>query len=366
MVTTTASSIDEAKRDAFAERVFKDALGFADTLAVYIGDRLGLYDALRQGDAITSVELARRTSLDERYIREWLEHQAATGIIDLVADSREPSWRYYAISPEHAEVLTDRESVNWLAPLVREMAGTTSVLPRLVDAFRTGDGIPYADYGLDVIEGQADINRATFLQLLGNEWLPAVPDVDAVLRNPGARIADIGCGAGWSAIAIARAYPHVRIDGFDLDEASIALARRNIEEAGVSDRVQVHLRDAAAPELRGQYDLVLAFECVHDLSRPVDVLRAMRELTNERGAVIVMDERTGEQFTAPADDLDRLFYGWSLLLCLPSGLADQPSAATGTVMRPAMLDCYAEDAGFSRMEILPIEHAAFRFYRLWK
>jgi 2-polyprenyl-3-methyl-5-hydroxy-6-metoxy-1,4-benzoquinol methylase len=177
-------------------------------------------------------------------------------------------------------------------------------------------------------------------------------------------VADIACGAGWSSIAIALAYPAAEVDGFDLDALSIELARRNAAAAGVADRVRFHLRDAADADLAGGYDLVLICEALHDLSRPVEALRTMRRLANETGAVLVVDERVAETFTAPGDDLERLFYGFSVLCCLPAGMAEQPSAATGTVLRPTTLRRYAREAGFRDAEVLPIEHDLFRLYRL--
>jgi 2-polyprenyl-3-methyl-5-hydroxy-6-metoxy-1,4-benzoquinol methylase len=204
-----------------------------------------------------------------------------------------------------------------------------------------------------------------FVNLLGSEWLPSVPDVHERLQaDPPARVADVGCGTGWSSISIAQAYPNVRVDGYDLDEPSIELARRNAEEAGVADKVDFHVRDASDPTLEGRYDLATAFECVHDMGRPVEALGAMRRMVGEEGAVIVADERVPDSFRAPGDDTDRLMYGWSVLFCLPTGLADEPSVGTGTVMRQRTLRRYAEEAGYRGMEVLPIENNLWRFYRL--
>ena len=151
-------------------------------------------------------------------------------------------------------------------------------LPALVEAFRTGGGVPGC-VGYLGRDAQGDANRPLFVNLLGQEWLPAIGDVHARLQaDPPARVADIGCGAGWSSIAIARAYPNVAVDGFDLDEASIALARANVAATEVADRVSIHLRDATDPELAGSYDLVTVFEAIHDMPQPVDVLRSMRGL----------------------------------------------------------------------------------------
>ena len=199
------------------------------------------------------------------------------------------------------EVLVDQESLNYLAPLARLVAGAVHPLAALLDAYRTGRGVPYADYGVDLREGQAGINRAMFLKQLGSEWLPALPDVHArLLADPPARIADLGCGAGWSSIGIARSYPKALVDGFDLDDASIDLARDNARAAGLADRVTFHVRDAGDPELAGRYDLVAAFECLHDMAQPVGALKAMRQLAGERGAVLVVDERVGEPSPPPA------------------------------------------------------------------
>jgi 2-polyprenyl-3-methyl-5-hydroxy-6-metoxy-1,4-benzoquinol methylase len=192
-------------------------------------------------------------------------------------------------------------------------------------------------------------------------------DIDARLRSvTGARVADVGCGTGWSTIAIAPGYPSALVDGLDVDPGSIDQANEML--AGLGDdlaaRVTFAARDAADPALAGRYDLVTIFEALHDMAQPVPVLRAVRELLAPGGAVLVADERVAERFTAPGDATERLMYGYSLVLCLANGLADQPSVATGTVLRPAALEAMAKDAGFARMSILPVEHDTFRFYRL--
>jgi hypothetical protein len=146
---------------------------------------------------------------------------------------------------------------------------------------------------------------------------------------------------------------------------SVDLAKKNVADAGVGDRVTVHLRDAGDAEFANKYDLAFAFECIHDMSRPVDVLRAMRNTLAEDGTAIIADERTMDRFQVTDDPMERIFYVFSTLCCLPAGMADKPTAATGAVMRPSQLEAYTNEAGFSRMEILPIEHGQFRFYRLY-
>jgi 2-polyprenyl-3-methyl-5-hydroxy-6-metoxy-1,4-benzoquinol methylase len=354
------------KRDAFVERLLQSTRGTFEMFSVYLGVRLGFYETLAAaGGGLTSPELAARTGTAERYVREWLEQQAVAGILDVDDETAEARTRRFSLPAAYREVLVDQDSLNYLAPLARLVAGAVRPLASVVDAYRTGSGVPYADYGADLREGQAGINRAMFLQQLGSEWLPAMPDVHARLQAaPQARIADLGCGAGWSCIGMAASYPNVLVDGFDLDEASIALARANAAAAGLADRVTFHVRDAGDPELAGRYDLVTAFECVHDMAQPVRALRAMRGLAGADGAVLVADERVGEVFSVSGNDVDWMMYGWSILHCLPVGKAEAPSAETGTVLRPETLRRYASEAGFRGVEIVPVDNLFFRFYRL--
>jgi SAM-dependent methyltransferase len=200
-------------------------------------------------------------------------------------------------------------------------------------------------------------------QLAG--WLAAVPEVDARLRaQPPARVADIACGTAWSSIAIARAYPEATVDGFDLDAASIATARENVAAAGLADRVHPAVRDAADPELSGRYDLVTIFEALHDMDYPVQALETAKRLLADGGSVVIGDERVAERFSAPGDELERFNYGWSVLHCLAVGMTHADSAGTGTVIRPDTVRAYATKAGFGDVEVLPIEHDFWRFYRL--
>jgi 2-polyprenyl-3-methyl-5-hydroxy-6-metoxy-1,4-benzoquinol methylase len=347
------------------ERIFGSSIGFMEILSIYVGDRLGFYRALVDDGGATASQLADATGANERYAREWLEQQAVAGILEVEDADAQPEERRYRLPEGHDEVLLERDSLYYAAPLAQQMVSITRPLPAVLEAFRTGGGVPYPDYGEDMREGIAHANRPMFVNLMGTEWLPAVSDVHERLQaDPPARVADIGCGTGWSSISIARAYPKVRVDGFDLDEDSIAEAKANAEAEGLTDQVRFQVRDAADPELSGRYDVAIAVECIHDMSRPVEALRAMRSMASQDGAVLVVDERVGEDFTAPSDEIERLMYGFSVLHCLPVGMAEQPSAGTGTVMRPATLRRYAREAGFSDVEVLPIENDLWRFYRL--
>jgi hypothetical protein len=351
--------------EAFVGRLFEGALGTVDLLTVYIGDRLGLYKGLTDGGPATPSELAARCSINERYAREWLEQQAVGGILTVDDASAPEDARRYALPEGHALALTDPDSPFSMAPLARAFVGCALVLPKILDAFRTGGGVPWSDFGTDGIEAQGDFNRPWLLSSFGTEYLPLIGDVHERLQaDPPAHVADFACGVGWASIAIASAYPKPIVHGFDLDESSIEIASKNAADRGLSDRVTFEVRDIAESSLEGGYDLVVVIEAIHDLSRPVEALSSIHKVLAPGGCAIVADEKTGDIFAAPGDDLERLFYGFSVLCCLPAGMSEQPSAGTGTVMRADTMRSYATEAGFSDVEVLDIPHDLLRFYRL--
>jgi 2-polyprenyl-3-methyl-5-hydroxy-6-metoxy-1,4-benzoquinol methylase len=343
--------------DEFAERLFQSSLGFVEVLATYMGDRMGWYRALATLGPATPEELVASAGGSARYAREWLEQQAVAGVLAVEPDGR------FRLPEGPAEVLTNEKSLAYLAPLARMFAAAGAQLPSLLDAYRSDGGVSWTDFGVDMRESQADMNRPWF-ELKLPEVLTALPDVDAVLRRPGALIADIGCGAGWSTIALGRTYPGATVEGWDVDPPSIDLARANGLTAGLEDRAVFSANDAS--HLGDQmYDAIFAFECIHDMAQPVETLKQMRRAIRPDGVVIVMDEAVADEFAPDGDDLERLMYGFSLFICLPDGMSSRPTAATGTVMRHETLRRYAREAGFSDVEVLPTgEFGFWRFYRL--
>ncbi len=353
---------DLDRTDALAERLRADSQGALELFAVYLGKRLGLYRALAEAGPVTSTELAERTGIAERYAREWLEHHAAGDLLEVDDPAAEPLARRYRMPPEHVPVLADEDDLRYGAYRGIDMARAARSLPDLVDAYRAGGAPPPIPWEP---EGRAESNRTVYLNLLGTEWLPSIADVDSRLRaHPPARVADVGCGVGWSSIAIAQAYPDVLVHGFDLDEDAIEAARRYAAREGLSKRVTFSVSDASDQGLAGRFDLVTLLECLHDMSRPVEALRVAREMLADGGTVLVADEPVEESFTAAAPDSDRYAYGWSLVACLPSAMGDPETAATGTVLRPDTVRRYASEAGFQSVEIVPIETDYWRFYRL--
>lgn len=359
------SGNETRRRDEFAGRLFQSAINAGEIMSVYLGCVLGFYKILGAGNGLSPKQLASKAGTDERYTREWLEQQAVAGILEVDNMKANENERKYSMPAGHAEVLLDEDSVNYMAALPQTVVSILGPLDKVIRAFKTGKGVPYRIYGESAVEGQADMNRSMYLNLLGPDWMPKIPDVHKrLLSDPPARVADMGCGAGWSCIALAKAYPKVFVNGFDLDGDSIALAKENAKKEGLEDRVKFYRRNASDPKLSGQYDLVTAFETIHDMAQPVEALRNMRKMLVKGGSVIVMDEKVQETFTAPGDEIERFMYVASIFFCLPTSRETTPSAATGTAMRPATLKKYAESAGLRGFRILPIDHMFWRFYQL--
>jgi SAM-dependent methyltransferase len=295
-----------------------------------------------------------------RYARVWLEQQAVAGILAVDGEGEAAVFRLPAAQ---AEVLTDPASLGYSAPLSRLFVSAALQMPSLVGAYRSGGGVPWARFGADAREGQGDVNRPWFEQALADA-LAAVPAVHDVLSRADAGIADVACGHGWSTIALARAYPDAIVDGFDLDEPAIEAAREHA--AGIENVTFSELRgEQLAEQGEERYDAAFIFEALHDMPRPVEVLAAVRRAVHPDGEVVIMDEAVAPAFTPDGDDVERVMYGYSILVCLPDSLSTPGSVGTGTVMRQSTLERYAKDAGFSGIEELPIEgFASFRFTRL--
>ena len=355
----------DADPAVFADRIMAATLGGMDLVAIHLGRTLGWYQALVDDGPLTSVALAARTGTQERYAREWLEQQAVGGWLLVEDEAPDATQRRYRVAPGAVPVLTDPDSPLFVAPVAGFVIAACRRIDDLAAASRTGGGVSWSQLGDDARTAQAALNRPMFLDELPHQIVPTIPELHTRLAD-GARVADIGTGEGWSSIGLAAAFPTSTFEGFDVDEPSVAAASRHAADRGLDGRVSFSAVDAARlrESRAGVFDVVMAYECVHDLPDPVGVLAAMRAIARDDGYVLVMDERTAETFAAPADPVERLLYGYSIVCCLPDGLSTPGGVGTGTVMRPSVLAGYAASAGFSRVEVLPVDHEVFRFYRL--
>jgi 2-polyprenyl-3-methyl-5-hydroxy-6-metoxy-1,4-benzoquinol methylase len=353
---------DQTKVEEFAGELFMACLATMELANVELGVRLGLYEALAGAGPVTAARLAESAGIAERYAREWLEQQAVAGVVEVEDPAAPTAERRFTLPNAHAHVLIDDDSEACMKPCAAVVPWLAKALDVMAEEFRRGAG---AAFGLfDLHDVQAAFTRPVFVNHLTQTWLPALPDAQAKLTGGDrVRIAEIGCGEGLAAITIARAYSNAEIDGYDLDEASIAVATKAAADAGIADRVRFHLQDAADASVEGDYDLVMAIEMLHDVPDPVGILRTMKRLAGDNGAVLVVDERTEDAFTVPTTEMERLFYAFSTLHCLAVSLQGG-GVGTGTVIRADTVRRYAIEAGFSGVDVLDVDHPQFRLYRL--
>ncbi len=283
------------------------------------------------------------------------------GVVTVDDTTKAPEDRRFELPNAHAHVLLDDDSEACMKPCAAVVPWVAKAIDIMVKEFRDGTG---AAFGLfDLHDLQAAFTRPVFINHLTQNWLPALTDLQAKLdAGEPVRIAEVGSGEGLAAITIARRYPNAEVDGFDLDEASVEVAQRSAAAAGVGDRVRFEVRDAADPAIEGDYDLVMAIEMLHDVPDPVGILRTMRMLAGDDGAVLVVDERTEDSFTVPTNDMERFLYSFSTLHCLAVSMQDG-GAGTGTVIRRKTVERYATEAGFTTIEALDVDHPQFILYR---
>jgi 2-polyprenyl-3-methyl-5-hydroxy-6-metoxy-1,4-benzoquinol methylase len=353
----TGSAADQpaVDPDALTEligRVIADAGGALILPLAQLGDRLGLYSALASGGPATSAELAERTGLTERYLREWLLAMAAAGYVtyeDSGADGgQSAASARYRLSPEQAEAFTNPESPGYVAGAFQNLTAATRVLDRLTEAFRTGAGIAWHEQHEDMFEGTERFFRPGYLANLASSWIPSLAGAEKMLAD-GARVADVGCGFGASTIIMAQAYPNSTFEGVDYHRPSIDAARARAAAAGVADRVT--FRMAGAADLSGSYDLITFFDCLHDMPDPASALRAARAATADGGGVMLVEPMGWDSVEEATNPLGKLMAAASTLVCLPSGLSTAPAYGLGNQAGPAKTCELAHDAGFSAARI---------------
>jgi 2-polyprenyl-3-methyl-5-hydroxy-6-metoxy-1,4-benzoquinol methylase len=353
---------DEDLVEKFAGGLFQACLATMELGNIELGARLGLYEALAGSDSMTSGDLARQAGISERYAREWLEQQAVAGVVSVDDVSRDPSERRFELPNAHAHVLLDENSEAYMRMCAAVVPWLAKAIDIMEEEFKRGSGVAFERF--DVHDIQAAMTRPVFINHLTQNWLPALPEVQEKLDSGApVRIAEVGCGEGLAAITIALAYPNAHVYGYDLDEPSIRAARESAALAGVSDQAQFEVRDAADPAIKGDFDLVLAIEMLHDVPDPVGVLRTMRTLAGSRGAVLVVDERAEAAFSVPTTEMERFFYSFSTRHCLAVSMQDN-GVGTGTVIRPKTVRQYATEAGFTSIETLDVSHPQFVLYSL--
>jgi SAM-dependent methyltransferase len=335
-IETAQTAIEE-----FAHKALGDVAGALTASLVVIGDKLGLFRALNEGPA-TSAELADRTGTAERYVREWLNAQAASGYVEY-----DRTTGRYTLPPAHAACLTDEDSPACVLGAFQGMTAAMRANDKVIDGFRSGCGVGWHEHDPDLFVGVERFFRPGYNAHLVSEWIPALDGVREKLER-GCRVADVGCGLGASTIIMAKAFPRSTFVGFDYHASSIERARERARAAGVDHRV--HFEVAAAKAFPGdRYDLVAFFDCLHDMGDPVGAARHVRAALAPDGTWLLVEPYAGDTVEENLNPVGRLFYSVSTLVCTPASLAQEVGLALGAQAGEARLRGVLEQAGFSRI-----------------
>ncbi|SDK83057.1 Methyltransferase domain-containing protein [Modicisalibacter muralis] len=335
-------SIDQAKVAAFADQVVGDIAAAMSGVMTNLGHKLGLYRAMAGSGPLTSVELAQRTGLHERYVREWLNNQMAGGYLDY--DSAAGA---YTLSDEHALVLANPDSPAFLAGGFDMISSMWIDEEKIAQAFRTGNGIGWHEHHPHLFCGMEAIFRTGYRTDLAQRWIPALDGVAAKLEN-GGKVADIGCGHGASTIIMAKAFPQSSFVGFDYHPQSIEVARLRAEEAGVANRTTFEV--ASAKEFAGDgYDLICFMDCLHDLGDPLGAARHALSTLTDDGTVLLVEPFAGDRVEDNIGPVGRMFYAASTAVCVPNSLSQETGLGLGAQAGEAQLSAVLSAAGFSRV-----------------
>src|SRR3954467_1485449 len=340
-VEQPVESIDGAKLEQFVFRAVDEVGATLNAALVVMGDKLGLYKALAGAGPLTPTELAERTKTAERYVREWLNQQAAGGYVEY-----DPETGRYTLPPEQTVALTDSESPAYLPGFFQIALGSVLDSPRITEAARSGNGVGWHEHSHDVFDGCERFFRPGYNANLVSEWLPSLDGVVEKLEA-GAKVADIGCGHGSSTILMAQAFPNSTFVGSDYHEGSIATARARAEEAGVADRVRFETSPAAEHAGEG-YDLVTMFDCLHDMGDPVGAARHVREALAPDGTWLIVEPMAGDRVEDNLNPVGRAYYGFSTFLSTPASLTQPPALALGAQAGEQRIADVVSAAGFTR------------------
>src|SRR4051812_950245 len=334
--------LDSDKLHAFMGKMVGDMGAAMSGALVITSAKLGLYRTLADMGPATSGELAERLGLSERYVREWLAAQAASGFVDY-----DENGERFSMSPEQKLALADEDSPVYVASAFELIAASYIDEPKVTHAFTTGEGLGWHEHHECLFRGTERFFRPGYRANLVQAWLPALDGVVAKLEA-GAEVADIGCGAGASTIIMAQAYPNSRFHGFDYHDKSIIRAREAAREAG--DPGNVSFGEAAARDLPdGRYDLVCCFDCLHDMGDPVGAARRVRETLKEDGTFMIVEPNAGDRLADNLNPVGRMYYSASTMICTPGSLAQEVGLALGAQAGEARLRDVLNQGGFSRV-----------------
>jgi SAM-dependent methyltransferase len=339
---SSSTGIDEAKLEAFMGQAVMDMGANISAPLMLMGDKLGLYKAMAGAGPMSSEELAEKTGVAERSIREWLRNQAAGGYVAYDGDTDT-----YTLPDEQALALADEDSPFYILGAYDLIASLYADEDRITEAFRSGKGMGWHEHDHRLFRGTERFFRPGYKGNLVAEWIPALDGVQEKLER-GAKVADVGCGHGASTILMAEAFPNSEFWGFDYHDASIARARELAEEAGVADRIEFAV--AAAKDFPGEgYDLVCVFDCLHDMGDPVGASAHVRDTLAEDGTWMIVEPFAGDTVEDNLNPVGRVFYGASTVICTPASLSQEVGLALGAQAGEARLSEVIKEGGFSEV-----------------
>ena len=349
--------MDENRATEFTGRVLADTAAAATIVLAALGDRMGLFKDLAAHGPATSGELAGRTGLSERYVREWLGGMFAAGYL-----TYDDTQRRYALPAEHVPTLATEPGPAFFGGVHQELIGAIQRYHQVAEAFRTGGGVRPADLHPDVWAGTSRFTAQWHQNMLVQQWLPLVPDTTARLRA-GARVADVGCGTGQALIALARAFPVITGTGYDTHPPVIEQARQAAARAGVADRISYQVLDAAAG-LPESFDVITTFDMVHDAIDPLGLLRSIHDALRSGGRYLCLEINCSDQAADNTGPIATLLYGFSVLYCMTTSLADG-GEGLGTLGLPApVLRQLAGKAGFTHVRQVEMDNPFNSLYEL--
>src|SRR6185369_1341719 len=321
-------NVNEQKLHALLGKVVSDFGAVFQAPLILIGDSLGLYRAMRDGQPTTPAALAERTDTAERYVREWLNAHAAAGYVDYHAENGT-----YSLSPEQSMLFAEEGGPAFIVGAFQVATGAGAIRPALEQAFRTGEGLPWHQHDHQVFHGTERFFRSGYIANLVSNWIPSIAGAQESLTRGGC-VADIGCGHGASTVLMAQAFPNSRFFGFDSHRGSIDTARERASTAGVGGRIEFEV--ASAQQFTGSgYDLVTTFDALHDMGDPIGAARHVYESLADDGTWMIVEPAAGDAIEQNLTPVGRAYYGFSTLLCTPSSLAQEVGLALGTQAGPA-------------------------------
>lgn len=354
---TTQQSVDQTKTEAFQGKVLTDTSGLTTTIMASIGDRLGLFKQLTDGPA-TSAELAARAKINERYAREWLSAMTSAGYI-----TYDPASSRFTLPAAHMPVLVQESGPMFFGGIHQWVTALARQIEPIIQAFRDGGGVPQAAYDEITWDGQERFTNTWFESLLIPVWMPLMPEVHARLER-GTTLADVGCGRGRAIVKLAQAYPNAHFVGYDVYGPSIEHARRLSQQAGVTERVRFQQLDASRG-LPEQYDVITTFDVIHDAAKPRELLRSIHAALQPGGRYVCLEINAAETLEQNAGPLGSFLYGFSVLYCMTSSLAEHGEGLGTMGMPESKVRALCAEAGFSRVQRVPMENPFNSLYEVW-